>query len=73
MTVFDLSAGESAKITAVGVSGAAAQRLVSLGVVRGATVRALAFSLFKSSVLISVPPVRVALRRAVASQIEVEK
>ena len=73
MNVFDLSAGESAKIVRVNLEGAAAGRLSSLGVKQGATVRALAFSLFKSSVLLSVPPVRVALRKSVATQIEVEK
>lgn len=73
MSVFDLSAGESAEIVSVNESGAALKRLASLGVVAGAKVTAVAFSLFKSAVLLSVPPVRVSLRRAVAEKIEVKK
>ena len=73
MSVFDLSAGESGYIKSCNLAGSAAARLVSLGVVAGKKITVLAFSLFKSSVLIGCGPVRLGLRKALAKQIEVEK
>ena len=72
MTVYDLKAGESAEITKINATGGAAERLNSLGVVCGKRVTALAFSLFKSSVLIGCGAVRVGLRKALSQQIEVK-
>ena len=72
MSVFDLKKGERAKIISVAVDGAAGERLASLGVARGATITAAAFSLFKGSVLITVGYNRLAIRRSVAERIEVE-
>lgn len=73
MSVFDLRAGESAKISSVDLCGAEAKRLFSLGVKKGVRVTVLAFSLFKSAALLSVPPVRVALRKNIALKISVER
>jgi Fe2+ transport system protein FeoA len=69
MSIFDLKVGERSKITNVDVGGAAYKRLQSLGFNRGADVQVLSFSLFKSSVLLSIGATRVALRRAVAEKI----
>ena len=63
--------GESGEITAVLVDGAAGERLASLGVVKGAEVTCLSFSMFKGSVLIAVGGNRIALRKSIASRIEV--
>ena len=71
MSVYDLKKGESGEITVVSVSGAAGERLASLGVVKGASVTCLDFSMFKGSVLISVGANRIGLRKAVANRIEV--
>lgn len=73
MTVYDLKAGETAKIIKINAKGGAAERLNSLGVVCGKRVTALAFSLFKSSVLIGCGTVRVGLRKSLAELLEVEK
>lgn len=73
MSVFDLRIGESGRVTAVNVDGAAGERLASLGVKRGQTVTAVAFSLFKGSVLITIGYNRLAIRKSVARRIEVIK
>lgn len=73
MSVYDLKAGESAQITKINIAGGAAARLNSLGITAGKRVTAFAFSLFKSSVLIGCGAVRLGLRKAFATQIEVEK
>ena len=73
MSVFDLKMGESGRVTAVNVDGAAGERLASLGVKMGQTVTAVAFSLFKGSVLITIGYNRLAIRKSVARRIEVEK
>ena len=72
MSVFDLKKGQSGKIVKINIQGAAAQRLNALGFVCGARVRALAFCLFNSGILAGVGATRVALRKKVASLIEVE-
>ncbi len=71
MSVFDLKRGESGKITVVNVDGSAGERLQSLGFKRGQQVTVHAFSLFKGSVLVSVGYNRVAIRKSVATRIEV--
>lgn len=73
MSVFDLKMGESGRVTTVNVDGAAGERLVSLGVKKGQTVTAVAFSLFKGSILITIGYNRLAIRKSVAQRIEVEK
>lgn len=65
--------GESGRVTTVNVDGAAGERLVSLGVKKGQTVTAVAFSLFKGSILITIGYNRLAIRKSVAQRIEVEK
>lgn len=72
MSVYDLKMGECAKIKRINLSGGAMARLTALGVKVGEIVEVLSFSLFKSSVLISCAAVRVGLRKALATQIEVE-
>ena len=73
MNVFDLKKGESAQIVSSAVTGSAAARLSSLGITTGKRVTALAFSLFKSSVLIGCGAVRVGVRKSIAKKIEVVK
>lgn len=73
MSVFDLSAGESGIIKNSALSGSAAARLASLGIVAGKRFTVLAFSLFKSSVLIGCGAVRLGIRASLARRIEVEK
>lgn len=72
MTVYDLKAGEEATILRTNFSGGAAARLTSLGITAGKRVTVLAFSLFKSSVLIGCGAVRLGLRKSLAQLIEVE-
>lgn len=71
MTVFDLKKGQSANIIAVKADGSLKARLTSLGIVEGARVEFIGFSLFKSSVLIACAAVRVGLRKNTAQKIEV--
>ncbi len=73
MSVFDLKKGEEAEIVSVAVDGAAGERLTSLGVKSGRSVKVIAFSLFSGSVLIGVGYNRIAVRRSVAQKIEVAK
>lgn len=73
MSVFDLKKGECAYIKSCNLSGNASSRLLSLGVTAGKKVTVIAFSLFKSSVLLSCGAVRLAIRKGLAQQIEVEK
>ena len=72
MGVFILKKGQSANITMVAVDGAAGQRLRSLGVVKGAKITVIGYSLFNSSVLILCGYNRIALRKSVAKRIGVE-
>ena len=72
MSVFVLKKGQSANITMVAVDGAAGQRLRSLGVIKGAKITVIGYSLFNSSVLILCGYNRIALRKSVAEKIEVE-
>ena len=73
MVVYDLKKGESGEIICVDVQGAAGERLASLGVVKGATITCLDFSMFRGSVLIAVGANRIGLRKAIASKIGVRK
>lgn len=72
MGVFGLKKGCSAKIVAVGVDGAAGERLKSLGFCKGATITVAAYSVFNGSVLLICGYNRVAVRKSVAERIEVE-
>lgn len=72
MGVFILKKGQSANITMVAVDGAAGQRLRSLGVVKGAKITVIGYSLFNSSVLILCGYNRIALRKSVAERIGVQ-
>ena len=71
MSGFDLKAGECARITDIALEGGARSRLDALGIKVGEKVEVIAFSLFKSSVLISCAAVRVGVRKALAKKIEV--
>lgn len=73
MSVFDLKVGESAKIIKCGAEGGAATRLSSLGITVGKRITVLAYSLFKSSVLIGCGAVRLGIRKSLAALIEVER
>lgn len=72
MSVFDLKIGESAVVKSVAVDGAAGERLASLGVKKGQIITAVAFSVFRGSVLITIGYNRLAVRKSVARRIEVE-
>ncbi len=71
MSVFDLKAGDCARITDIALEGGARSRLDALGIKVGEKVEVIAFSLFKSSVLISCAAVRIGVRKALAKKIEV--
>ena len=71
MSVFDLKEGECARITDIALEGGARSRLDALGIKVGEKVEVIAFSLFKSSVLISCAAVRIGVRKALAKKIEV--
>lgn len=71
-TLYGLKRGERATIVRVSAEGGALARLEALGVRAGANVEAVAFSLFKSSILISCGSVRLAMRRALAVKISVK-
>lgn len=71
MSVFDLKAGECARITDIALEVGARSRLDALGIKVGEKVEVIAFSLFKSSVLISCAAVRIGVRKALAKKIEV--
>lgn len=73
MSVYDLKAGQSARIVKIKIEGGAAARLASLGITTGKRITALAFSLFKSSVLIGCGAVRLGVRKSLAVLIEVEE
>lgn len=73
MSVFDLKAGQSGRITKINVQGAAAERLAALGFKCGASVCALSFCLFNTGVLVGVGATRVALRKKIAALVEVEE
>lgn len=73
VSVFDLKKGETGKVIKTEATGGAAQRLKALGITSGGKVTVLAFSLFKSSVLISCGAARVALRASLAKIIYVQK
>ena len=72
MSVYQLKAGESGEIVKIDISGGAAARLASLGITVGKRVTVLAFSLFKSSVLIGCGAVRLGVRKSLAKLIDVE-
>ncbi|MGN0818711.1 MAG: ferrous iron transport protein A [Candidatus Coproplasma sp.] len=73
MSVFDLQVGESGIIKSISAHGAAASRLEAMGFLSGKRLTVLGFSLFKSSVLVSVNSTRAALRKSIAECVEVEK
>ncbi len=73
MTVFDLKKGENAKIERINIEGGARARLNALGVKEGEGIEVLSYSLFRSSVLISVGAVRIGIRKSLASRIFVIK
>ncbi len=70
MTVFDFKKGETCVITSIGLDKGAAARLYSLGLKEGVKVSILAFSAFKSAVLIGFGAARVGIRRSLARKIE---
>lgn len=73
MSVFDLKLGDQAKILKCAVNGSAETRLSSLGISVGSKITVLAYSLFKSSILIGCGAVRLGIRKSLAKSIEVEK
>ena len=72
MTVFDLKKGEVAKIEKINIEGGARERLSALGIKEGEKIEVLSFSLFRSSVLLSIGAVRVGIRKSLATKIFVK-
>ena len=72
MTVFNLQKNQSARITQMDVYGAPQRRLFSLGIVVGAKIKVISFSLFKSAVLISCGAIRLSMRKDFAKLIRVD-
>lgn len=64
--------GGTAKITRINAEGPLKQRLISFGLMKGATIQMLECSMTKSTFEIKVGNVRLALRREEAELIEVE-
>ncbi|HBN13302.1 MAG TPA: hypothetical protein DD415_06775 [Clostridiales bacterium] len=73
MSVLNLKAGECARIVRVNATGGVAARLNSLGITAGKRISVLAFSLFKTGILLGCGAVRVGIRKSLAAEIEVEK
>ena len=73
MSVYDLKVGQEGTIVKINFSGGAAARLTSLGITCGKRIEVLAFSLFKSSVLIGCGAIRLGIRKNLAKLIEVQK
>ncbi len=71
MTVFSLKKGQKGRVEKISVPTAVKNRLISIGVRRGAVIKVLAFSLFNSSILLSCNGIRFGLRREYALSIEV--
>ncbi len=69
----ECSKGTRATISKVMASGPLKQRLLSFGMMKGATVEMLEFSTTKSTVEVKVGKMRIALRREEAELIEVEE
>lgn len=59
-------------MVSVNAEGGALARLNALGIMNGARLEVLAFSLFRTSILVSCSAVRVSMRRTVAEKIEVK-
>lgn len=72
MGVYILKKGQKAEVESVAVVGAAGQRLKSLGVIKGAEITVIGYSLFNGSVLILCGYNRIALRKSVAQKIGVK-
>lgn len=72
MTVFNLQKNQEARVVGINVDGAPQYRLFSLGIVVGAKIKLLSFSLFKSAVLVGCGAVRLSMRKDYAEKIEVE-
>lgn len=71
LNLYGLKKGDRATVVSVGAKGGAEARLHALGIVSGAEIEVLAYSLFRSSVLISCASVRVGMRRTLAEKIAV--
>ena len=64
--------GCTAVVSKLNASGPLKQRLISFGIMKGATVSLLAYSMTKSTVEIKVGKMQFALRQSEAESIEVE-
>ena len=73
MCLLQMKVGENAVIDAVHVSGEVRQRLISLGLIRNASISIKHFGWFKSTVAIMIENTAVALRKEEALQIMVHK
>jgi len=73
MNLLDLSVGDSATVKKIHASPELKRRLISFGVIKGADVELLATAPAKSTVEIRVGKMKIALRKAEAASIEVEK
>ena len=72
MDVTELKIGEEAKVKKIKADSVLKQRLISFGVIKGATIKLLATAPAKSTVEIEVGKMKIALRKEEAKKIEVE-
>lgn len=72
MNLYEARKGMLLRISAIKAPGELKQRLISFGVIRGAELEVLEFSLTKRTVEIKVDNTRIALRKEEAEYIEVE-
>lgn len=71
MKLTECSVGSRKIVTRIQAEGPLKQRLLSMGIIKGATVSILAYSPTKSTVEIRIGTMRLALRREEAQSIEV--
>lgn len=72
MNVFDLSVGSVCKVIKVTAEKEAKERLTYLGIKAGNSVEVLGFSLFNSAVLLGAGYAKIAIRKSLAEQIQIE-
>lgn len=72
MTLDKLKLNEKAIITSINCDDILKNRLYSFGIIKGSTLKIVAFTLTKSTIEIKINQTKVALRLSEASKIEVE-
>ena len=73
MVVLDLDIGEEAVVKKLNAPWELKRRLISFGIIKGATIKVLAVAPAKSTIEIEVGKMKLALRKEEAKTVEVEK